>query len=131
MTRTRRQADLELISIDWLDDTRNLLIVWVALMGAALCHRNNDHIASDFFVDLLEKRNPFLRKMLEILNTMLVLFFLVVFAKTVLKVIIAIKDSILPMIPISKSWALLPFFISSLLMIAYSLKHIFSIMSRK
>jgi len=122
---------LKLSSVFWIDDIINLLIVWMVFMGSVLVARENDHINIPFLIHLLRKKSRFFNIVIAIFNQVLVLFFLLFLLKGVWDFMSVAAFSNLPRIPIAKSWWLLPVFISTLLMLIYSLKKIFSLIQRR
>jgi TRAP-type C4-dicarboxylate transport system permease small subunit len=118
----------ELSSIAWMDDIIHVGIVWMVFMGSALCLRNNEHVRADMVNNLLKRKWPKIAKSLDLINLLLILFYLVYLLKASWELVTKIlRTAWLPSLPIVKSWWMSPILASCILMIAYTIAHIVGI----
>jgi len=122
---------LQLSSIFWIDDVINLLMVWIVFPGAVLCFQNKDHVRVTFFTDAIGRRNLALQKFFILINYALILFFLLFLVKGIWKLMSIASQSVLPRIPIAKSWWFLPILISAILMVVYTISQILFVIRQK
>lgn len=122
---------MQLSAIFWMDDVINLLMVWIVFAGAVLCFRNKEHVRVTFFIDAIGRQNLTMQKIFVLVNHALMLFFLLFLVKGVWKLMSIASQSVLPRIPVAKSWWLLPILISAMLMVGYTISQILSVVRQK
>jgi TRAP-type C4-dicarboxylate transport system permease small subunit len=122
----------EMSSIAWMDDIIDLGMVWIVFMGSVLCLRSNEHVRADMVINFLKRKWPKVGKVLDVINTILILFFLFYLLKASWELVTkTLTTAWLPALPIVKSWWVTPILIASALMIAYTIVHLVNLLKNK
>jgi len=106
------------------DEIITLVYVWMLFIGSALLVRNaDDHLKTDILDKYLQS-HPFIKKVYDILVCLLILFFLIVMAKSSLILNEQSGNRSSPMLQLPQRLWYFSLLISSFLMIFYLLKRL-------
>jgi TRAP-type C4-dicarboxylate transport system permease small subunit len=106
----------------WTDELATFLLIWVAMLGAAVAHRQGSHLGVNW---LLERQDPHIAKWISrFLHALIVLFtgIVMVYGGTLLVYDRFSSGQVLPALGCSKGWVYLAVPVAGVFIIGYSIR---------
>lgn len=113
-------------SLSWTEELARYAFIWSNLLGAAVCTQKNSHATVTVITDMLSKRK---KAVLNIIVNIIVILVCYVLIRYGFKVAFAVRTQLSPALRISMMLVYLAAPISGLLIMFYSVVHLFEDMA--
>lgn len=104
--------------IPWTEQTSRLIFIWIIFLGTFIGLKSGDHVRVG---SLIDRFSPEIKTVVSTVATFLTFFFSVYLVLAGIGIVIAMYDSLIPVIEISSAFIYIIFPISASLMAAYLL----------